>query len=149
MLKLGAARMFGWILLILVVALLAYIRLAPSDPNRWHKASSKSGMGEVRSEGGYLWRDSVEGDGLTELRAIDAVAQQTPRTVTLKGSIEEGQITYVTRSQWMGFPDYTTVGIYGEPGERYLEIHARLRFGRSDFGVNGRRVEAWRAAIQG
>jgi len=143
--------MLFWIVLILVVAVLAYVRIAPSDPNRWHRSSKAEGMGEVRSEGGYLWREMVEGDGKDQLRALDAVAMATPRTTRLVGSVDEGRVTYVTRTQWMGFPDYTTVGIYEAEGSgaRYLEVYGRLRFGRSDLGVNGKRVKGWLAAVQG
>jgi hypothetical protein len=149
--KLGVARMFGWVLVILVVGVLAYVRLAPSDPDRWHVSSTVDGMGEVRSASGYLWRAPVEGDGKDQLRALHAVAMATPRTTRLAGSVEDGRITYITRSQWFGFPDYTTIGIYAAGGsaDRYLEINGRLRFGRSDLGVNGKRVKGWLSAIQG
>ena len=90
--------MFGWILLILVVGVLAYVRLAPSDPKRWHKASSVTNMGETRSKFGHIWREAIEGDGKDKLRALDEAAMATPRTTRLAGSVDEGQITYVTRS---------------------------------------------------
>jgi len=43
----------------------------------------------------------------------------------------------------MGFPDYTTITMADED----LLIYARLRFGRSDFGVNGARVDRWIKAL--
>ena len=52
---------------------------------------------------------------------------------------DDGQVTYVTRSKWMGFPDYTTV----RNSEEVLELWARSRFGQSDLGVNRARVEDW------
>lgn len=137
--------MFLWILLILVVAGLAYVRLAPSDPATWHQRSSVTAMGEKKFKSGYIWREAVEGDGSDRLRALDALAQATPRTTLLAGSVEEGQVTYVTRTQWAGFPDYTTISV----AEGTLEIHARLRFGQSDLGVNAKRVKSWRAALEG
>jgi len=48
-------------------------------------------------------------------------------------------ITYVTRSRVFGFPDYTTVRQAGPQ----LEIYGRLRFGRSDLGVNAARIDGW------
>ena len=67
-----------------------------------------------------------------------------PRTSVLAGSVDTGRITYVTRTQWMGFPDYTTVEQQGET----LKLYARLRFGRSDFGVNAVRVNALVRGLQ-
>jgi uncharacterized protein (DUF1499 family) len=48
-------------------------------------------------------------------------------------------VTYVTRSRVMGFPDYTTVRQAGD----MVEIYGRLRFGKSDLGVNAARIDRW------
>ena len=138
--------MFGWMILIVVVTALAYVRLAPSDPARWHRGTGKPELGETLRKGSFTWREAVEGDGTARLEQVDRVILATPRTTRLTGSVQEGQITYVTRSQVVGFPDYTTVGIYGD-GSKYLEIFGRLRFGRSDLGVNAKRIKGWLAAL--
>ena len=144
--------MLWWIVLIIGVALLAYIRLAPSDPAVWHKQSYPSGLGEHVSSGGYVWREAIAGDGKDQLRSLDRIVMDTPRTTLLAGSVDEKQITYVTRSAVMGFPDYTTIGVYQglieDSGQRYLEINGRLRFGKSDLGVNAKRVKGWLAAFE-
>ena len=53
----------------------------------------------------------------------------------------------------MGFPDYTTIGVYDglieDADQRYLEINGRLRFGTLDFGVNAKRIKGWLRAVQG
>lgn len=128
-------RLLALGVLVLAVALLAFIRLAPSDPARWHQMPETITNRDL--EGGVMRR--VPGD----LAAFDAIARATPRTRVLAGSVEEGMITYVTRSRIMGFPDYTTVRQSGD----MLEIHARLRFGRSDLGVNAARVDGWLARL--
>ena len=74
---------------------------------------------------------------------LDALVRDTPRTQVLAGSLAQGMLTYVTRSAFFGFPDYTTVRQRGA----HLEIYARLRFGRSDLGVNRARVEQWLSAL--
>lgn len=149
--KLGLVRMFLWIVVILFVVLVGYIRLAPSEPGRWHAhARGAPEMGEFRSEGAYIWREPVEGDGRDRLKALDAVVLATPRTDRFEGSVDEAMITYITRSKWMGFPDYTTIGIHDGAAEgRYLEIYGRLRFGRSDLGVNAKRIKGWLTALKG
>ncbi|MBC7164641.1 MAG: DUF1499 domain-containing protein [Roseovarius sp.] len=124
-------RRLALVVLALALALGAFIRLAPSDPARWHRMPET--ITDRNLEGGAMRR--VVGD----LAALDAIARATPRTRVLAGSVEEGMITYVTRSRVMGFPDYTTVRQAGD----MLEIFARLRFGRSDLGVNAARVDDW------
>jgi uncharacterized protein (DUF1499 family) len=132
--------------------LMLYVRLAPSDPGQWHGDSMTA---PVPSGNGWLLR---EGDGnapapvyaadpAAVLEALDAIAMATARTVRLAGSVEEGRITWVTRSRLMGFPDYTTaIAVAGPDGTR-LAIHARQRFGQNDLGVNRARIEAWVSAL--
>lgn len=124
-------RLVALVVIALSVALVAFIRLAPSDPARWHQMPGTITNRDL--EGGAMRR--VAGD----LAALDAIARATPRTRVLAGSVSAGMITYVTRSRLMGFPDYTTVRQSGDT----LEIFARLRFGRSDLGVNAARVDGW------
>ena len=131
--------MLFWALLFLVVAGPAYIRLAPSDPARWHRAPQVSGDADLAH--GVKRRVEAGPDGLARL---DAIIRGSPRTRVVAGSVADGMVTYVTRTRVMGFPDYTTVQQDGN----MLEIYARLRFGRSDLGVNKARVEGWLDALQ-
>ncbi len=83
------------------------------------------------------------------LTAFDAIVSGSPRTERLAGAPSEGRITYVTRSRLWGFPDYTTVAAEAVDGGTRLVIHARLRFGSSDMGVNAARVEEWLSRMGG
>ena len=128
-----------WLLLAVVAVVLGYVRLAPSDPQRWHvlpeiSADKDFGSGAVR----------VVETGPGGLARLDALARATPRTTVLAGSVQEGMVTYVTRSAVIGFPDYTTARQDGDT----LRIYARQRFGRSDLGVNRQRIEGWIDALQ-
>ncbi len=127
-----------WGLLIVVGAVLAWIRLAPSDPARWHVRPEFTDDRDMA--GGVVRIVQTGPDGLARL---DRIARATPRTRVLAGSVEEGMITYITRTPALGFPDYTTVW---QDGDR-LVVWGRLRFGRSDFGVNRARVETWLKAL--
>jgi uncharacterized protein (DUF1499 family) len=60
-----------------------------------------------------------------------------PRTQMIAGAVGEGRLTYITRTKWIGFPDYTTIEQDGEN----IKLYARLRFGRSDLGVNRKRLD--------
>lgn len=126
--------MIFWAVVLIVVGGLAWIRLAPSDPDVWHvdpKVTSDQDLA------GGVRRRILAVDGT--FAVLDRIILATPRTEVLAGSVEEGKVTYVTRSKWMGFPDYTTV----MKNENVLELFARLRFGQSDLGVNKARVDGW------
>jgi len=139
------------ILALLAVAGVAYVRLAPSDPARWHvdpgAATPGAGRYVVRPEGGDEAGPLLPMPPADGLAALDAIARATPRTQVLAGSVAEGRITYVTRSRLVGFPDYTTVEAVPAEGGARLVMHARLRFGQSDFGVNAARVRGWLAQL--
>ncbi|SLN18245.1 DUF1499 domain-containing protein [Roseisalinus antarcticus] len=145
-------RTIIFVLVLLAVAGLAYIRLAPSDPERWHvdpSASSAPGRGgwKVAPEGGNQAAPVWAADPAEVLAAVDAVAMATPRTTRLAGSVADGRISYVTRTRIMGFPDYTTVTARSAPGGATLTMLARQRFGSDDLGVNRARLEGWLAAL--
>ncbi|WP_209832877.1 DUF1499 domain-containing protein [Ruegeria sp. HKCCE3926] len=127
-------KMVLWAVIALVLGLVAYVRLAPSALAQWHIAP----VAEVDQDlpGGVL---RVVATGPEGLENLDRIARATPRTSVLAGSVDEGMITYVTRTKWIGFPDYTTVQQDGDT----LRIHGRLRFGRRDFGANKARVDGW------
>lgn len=129
---------FGWILLVGVVAFGAWVRLAPSDPARWNRMPET--VADKDFEAGAMRVVEAGPDGLARL---DRIARGWPRTRVLAGSVDAGMITYVTRTAVWGFPDYTTVR---QVGGR-LELYARLRFGRGDMGVNRARLEAWLAEL--
>lgn len=142
-----------WTVLAALVAFAAYVRLAPSDPARWDVSPSVSGWDQggawdevVAMEGGASLRLSTAvGAPDVLLARLDAIALATPRTQRLAGSVEAGRITWITRSALWGFPDYTTA----EARPDGLYILSRLRFGRSDMGVNAARLKGWQASLTG
>ncbi|MGR3492706.1 MAG: DUF1499 domain-containing protein [Shimia sp.] len=127
-----------WILLAVVVVLGAYIRLAPTDVEAWHQPVA--GSEERVGDGDFLAIRQTD-DPRDALRRVDDVARAVPRTHAIAGSVAEGRVTYLSRSLWWGFPDFTTV----EARDGAIAAHARLRFGRADFGANKRRLEGWLA----
>jgi hypothetical protein len=141
-------RVSGYAILVLLAAVAApaaYVRLAPLDPTRWHQAVAQDSLaGEVVAQEGSASLRLV-GDGPALLAELDALALSTPRTFRLAGSVTEGRITWVTRSALWGFPDYTTAELRPDG----VQVHARLRFGRSDMGVNAARLRDWLARLQG
>lgn len=126
--------MWVFIILAVLVALLLYIRLAPSDPVRWHRVIE--GDQDKDFEGGAIRCVSCD------FSKLDRIIRDSGARV-LAGSVDEGHITYVSRTRVIGFPDYTTVQAKGDQ----LVIYGRLRFGRSDIAVNRTRIEGWLAQL--
>ncbi|PVA11798.1 DUF1499 domain-containing protein [Pelagivirga sediminicola] len=124
------------LLVLVVLSGMAWIRLAPDDAERWHRLPAS--VSDADMEGGVM--RVLPGD----LAELDRIIRAEPRTRVLAGSVAEGMVTYVTRSRVFGFPDYTTVAQRG--GD--LVLHARLRYGKSDMGVNKARVERWLDALR-
>ena len=145
-------KMIAYIVLGLIgvaVALSVFVRLAPSDPARWHVdpvAAADPGMGGVRyvptPEGGPVPVYDLPPEDL--IAALDRFAMAQPRVTRLAGSAAEGRITYVVRSALWGFPDHVTVEALAlGPDRATLAILSRLRYGGSDMGVNRARIDDW------
>ena len=121
------------LLLFVALGLMAWVRLSPNDPARFHVEVPPS---PKRMDGGVI--AVIDGDG-EALAQLDTIARATPRTRPFAGDLASGRVTYITRSAFWGFPDFTTLELHGDK----IAIHARLRFGRKDFGVNSARVTDW------
>jgi len=136
----------GLILAVLVFA--AYVRLAPLNADRWHKSDLPNlAVGSYPAEGGFSAVHAVA-DGPAALADLDGVIRQTARTTTVGGKVGQGRVTYVTRSALWAFPDYTVVQLKTAPdGQEVLHVQGHLRFGKSDLGVNRKRIEGWLAAL--
>lgn len=122
-----------WIILIAaIVCGMAFIRLAPTDVARWHKP-----IGNADNTDGEGWSARLLPSELGLFSDLNLAMLKLPRTELIAGSVGEGRLTYITRSKLIGFPDYTTI----EQTDSNIQLYARLRFGRSDLGVNGKRLD--------
>ncbi|HQY43844.1 MAG TPA: DUF1499 domain-containing protein [Paracoccaceae bacterium] len=148
-------------LLIVIAGGMAWIRLAPDDPARWHVAIF------IEPGGGWTLlppgaspvtggandaRASVtifDADSRAVLERLDRIAMASPRTARLAGRPEEGRITWITRSRVFGFPDYTTAEVRAEGPVTVVTFYARARYGRGDFGVNAARLGDWVSRLGG
>ena len=129
-----------------VVVLMIWVRVAPENSAQWHNPKLPvMGPGDYPAAGAHVAQRPIQGDGRTELAALDEIIRATPRTRVLAGSVADGKVTYVTRTRAMGFPDYTTVTLtqLGKTGMSTVQIYGRLRFGQADLGVNRARIEGW------
>jgi uncharacterized protein (DUF1499 family) len=72
-----------------------------------------------------------------------------PRTYIAAAFPDRLQVHYVVRSALLNYPDLVTVQVGSEGADRStLAIWSRSVYGRSDFGVNRDRTQAWLAALQ-
>ena len=134
-----ARYLMVFIIIIAVLAIVVgYVRLAPSDPAVWHDMPDVTRDTDMANGVERVVPTGPEG-----LARLAEVALATPRTVLLAGSVGEGMMTFITRSKFWGFPDYTTAKQDGDT----LLIYARQRFGSSDLGVNTARVDGWIARL--
>lgn len=124
----------------LVLGFAAWVRLVPARPANWHRALTQSNQGDVTGIGSHSHKRSATADDFARL---DQIIRATDRTRVLAGSVDEGLVTYETRTLLWGFPDYTTVQFDGSD----LSIYGRLRFGKGDMGVNKRRITGWLADL--
>jgi hypothetical protein len=144
--RLGLVIAFG---VIAGLGALAFVRLAPSDPAVWHVDLTASGFEAGPGTAfciGPRERYTPAGPMEAELARLDRIALATPRTERLAGSVEEGRITWITRSAVLGFPDFTTAQVMPGPG---FCIYGRQRFGSFDWGVNAARIGAWAQELLG
>lgn len=126
---------FLYVFAAIIVAFLAYVRFAPSDPQRWHV--------DLNISENETLQGGAKRIVAAELVQFHQIALSEPQTTVLAGSVEDGKVTYVSRTKLIGFPDYTTVQSTADG----LMVYGRLRFGRSDFGVNAKRMDGWIAAL--
>ena len=147
MIKLAVIAVLG-----LGVALLAWIRLAPHDPARWHEDPTL--VSRPNTPNFHLIR-LVGGDAIAPIhattpevlaRTIHGIAEADGAEM-IAGSVADGHMTYVSRTRWMGWPDYTSVRVARAGEGATFSAFARSRFGQSDFGVNRARLERWQAAL--
>ena len=81
-------------------------------------------------------------EGLRERWQLVLAGQ--PRVELLAGNSESWQYDYIARSARFRFPDIITVRFIPISSSRStLAIYSRSIYGRSDFGVNRERIEAW------
>lgn len=145
-------RILLYILAVLLVALItlsAYVRLAPVDPAEWHvdpdtvtppDAPNFSLLAGASAVG-------IPAAALAVAGRLQSIAE-TDGGVLIAGSLGEGFATYMVRSRIMGFPDFITIRLVPEDESTRLHIFSRSRHGYSDLGANTARVQRWLTAAR-
>ncbi len=87
--------------------------------------------------------------------SVDQLRERWREVVAVQPRVEllaEGgeQFDYVQRSARFRFPDIITVRFISvSPSQSTLAVYSRSVYGKSDFGVNRKRIEAWLSALGG
>lgn len=143
------------LIVIVVVAFMIYVRLAPSDTTRWNvpvAASEPATPGPCVDKITLVTKGAratclLAGTPTDALTKLDAIAMAYPRTIRLAGTPADLRITWVSRSRLMGYPDYITAEVSQSPDGTRLDIVSRQRFGNADGGVNAARLKDWLANL--
>lgn len=138
-----------------------HIRTVPSDPAVWHvdplRAPPQPTPNGYRVAPVTVSQHAVDAEPPIYIAtpevlgaAFDTFVMGQPRVTRLAGSVEEGWITYIQRSESFQFPDYVSVRFLPleQEGFSTIAIFSRSRFGHSDMGVNEARVLAWLNALR-
>ena len=134
-------RIALWIaglLLVLAVALALWVRLAPSDPARWHVDPATAPDPTTPN---FARVDRVVALPLPEVAARIAALASAEGAVRLAG--DETHTTWLARTRLMGYPDYISLRLTPEGEGTRIQALSRSRFGRSDLGVNAARLVRW------
>ena len=80
--------------------------------------------------------------------ALRRVADTEPRVFLLARFDDQQQAAYVARSAFWNFPDLVQVAAVPDGTGSRPVIYSRSFYGRYDFGVNRKRIEAWLARVK-
>ncbi len=122
------------------VAVMVGIRSMSVPAERYSRTGPIPEPGDHAAQGGFIAVRRMD-DPKAGLSRLAEIATAAPRTRALGGSLSEGHLSFVTRSAIWGFPDVTNIWIDGDR----LAIRGRQVIGKTDFGVNRRRIEQWLA----
>lgn len=145
------------IVAVLAVGLAAFTRSADVNAEDWHvdpttaPPTGNPNWYRLTPDSAPAERDA-ERDGTAPVftadvaalsAAFDAVALADDRVEVISGSAADGLVTYMQRSAFFGFPDFVSVTFVEVSGGSSLAIFSRARDGKSDLGVNEKRVTRW------
>lgn len=128
---------------LLVLVPVLWIRLAPSDPARWHVDPATA---PDPSTPNFARRAAVIALPVETVAARLAALAEAEGAVRLAGDARHA--TFIIRSRLMRYPDYVSVTLEPAPEGTSVTAFSRARFGRGDMGVNRARLKRWFAALE-
>ena len=136
-----------WIVAVLIAATAIWVRVAPFDARRWHVDPADA---PEQRPGAYKAQLEVpEMSPEDALALVQAIAEGSPRTKQLFGTVQEGRISFLTRSRFWGFPDVTSVAAAPAGDQTRVTAYGRAAIGGYDWGVNRARLASWFEGFDG
>ena len=133
-----------FLILFLVLAGLLWVRFAPINRDDWHVDPAEA---EVRKGRGlrFIGREAPRYPAETEvvLANFAEIAEDEPNTWHLEGDLDEGMMTFVSRSKVLGLPEIITVKAVSEGRLTKLSIVSRARYGVSGARRGAERLDRW------
>ncbi|KPQ08096.1 MAG: Protein of unknown function (DUF1499) [Rhodobacteraceae bacterium HLUCCA12] len=126
------------LVLAVLLGLALYVRLAPSDPARWH--ADPATIPDPRSPN-FARRSAEIALPLPEV--AERLADRARRAGAVRLAGDAHLSTWVVRSRLMGFPDYVTIRLDETATGTRITALSRARFGHGDMGVNAARLDRW------
>ena len=135
-------------LLVLLAVWYGVVRFWPGNPEVWHidpVEAPDPGIGGVRvvGEDAPLFASAPE-----EVMAAFDSAITAEGARVFAGSVEEGFVTYLTRTRIFRFPDYVTVRVTPEGDGIRLTYRALTGTKGGDGGTNALRMERLLSAVR-
>ena len=126
------------VIVLLVVAVLGWIRLAPTDAARWHLDPATTPDPTTPN---FARVNRVVAMPVADVAAAIAARAQGEGARRLAG--DDAFATWVQRSRLMGYPDFISIRLTAEGAGTRIEALSRARFGHGDLGVNQARLRRW------
>lgn len=125
-------------LVLLAAALVLWVRLAPSDPARWHVDPLTTPDPATPN---FARADRLVALPPTEVAARIRARAAREGAVRLAG--DDDHATWIARTRVMRYPDYVSLWLIPEGDGTRIVALSRSRFGNGDGGVNAARLNRW------
>ena len=125
-------------LIVLFAGFALWVRIAPSDPARWH-VDPRTAPDPTTPN--FARVDRVVALPLAEVAARIAQRATSEGAVRLAG--DDTWSTWAARTRTMRYPDYVSIRLLPDGNGTRIVALSRSRFGYGDGGVNAARLRRW------
>ena len=131
----------------IIIIVLCYIRFSKPNESNWHVDPELVSQNDLRNSflnnskrSNFFYYAVPVKELYLKLHEIS----EADKCQRVFGNIDEGLITFVCRSRFLGFPDYVSISLKEhETRKSSLSVFSRSRFGVYDFGKNKKRMKKW------
>jgi len=125
-------------LLLAFAGFAVWVRLAPTDPARWHLDPATAPRPTTPN-----WAEADRLSPLAPAQIAQAIATRARAEGATRIAGDDLFATWEARSRLMRYPDYVTIRLAPEDGGTRIQAFSRARYGYGDGGVNAARLRRW------